>query len=293
MATSAHTSVPGGAKPPFPPFNKDYFASQFIWFAIFFVALYLIIAKLAIPQIGGIMAARSKHVADDLAEANSLKEQSDAALGAYEKALADARGRAQALANETRDKLNAEAEKTRKVLEGNLNTKLAEAEKTIASTKARPWPTSKRHATDTAIAIVERLIGTAPSTPAVAAGGRRSVQALGRARSFFGARNLGRRRLPDFRRRPDLCGRPEDAPGCARQRAASVQAELDEARRLKEEARSCSPNTRRSGVRPMRKRLRSSKARKPRPSASPTSRRSGWKIRRPPHQDGGDQDRPG
>ena len=166
MATSAHTSVPGGAKPPFPPFNKDYFASQFVWFAIFFVALYLIIAKLAIPQIGGIMAARSKHVADDLAEANSLKEQSDAALGAYEKALADARGRAQALANETRDKLNAEAEQTRKVLEGNLNTKLAEAEKTIASTKASAMANIEAAATDTAIAIVERLIGTAPSTQA-------------------------------------------------------------------------------------------------------------------------------
>src|SRR5918993_615572 len=135
MATSAHTTAPGGTKPPFPPFNKEYFASQAFWFAIAFVALYLIIAKLAIPQIGGTMAARNKRVADDIAEANALKEQSDAALAAYEKALADARGRAQALANETRDKLNAEAEKTRKVLEGKLNTKLADVEKTIAATK--------------------------------------------------------------------------------------------------------------------------------------------------------------
>ena len=71
MATSAHTTAPGGAKPPFPPFNKEYFASQAVWFAIAFVALYLIIAKLAIPQIGGIMAARGKCIADDLAEARS------------------------------------------------------------------------------------------------------------------------------------------------------------------------------------------------------------------------------
>jgi F-type H+-transporting ATPase subunit b len=163
MATSAHTTAPGGAKPPFPPFNKEYFASQAFWFAIAFVALYLIIAKLAIPQIGGTMAARGKHIADDIAEANALKEQSDAALAAYEKALADARGRAQALANETRDKLNAEAEQTRKVLEGNLNTKLVEAEKTIAATKKSAMANIEAVATDTAIAIVERLIGTAPS----------------------------------------------------------------------------------------------------------------------------------
>ena len=163
MATSAHTSVPGGAKPPFPPFNKEYFASQVVWFVIFFVALYVIIARLAIPQIGGILAARSKKIADDLGEANRLKAESDTAMASYEKALADARGRAQAMAAEARDKLNAEAEQTRKVLEGNLATKLAEAEKTIAATKAGAMANIEAVATDTASAIVERLIGTAPS----------------------------------------------------------------------------------------------------------------------------------
>ncbi|HYJ44153.1 MAG: F0F1 ATP synthase subunit B' [Xanthobacteraceae bacterium] len=163
MATSAQTTAPGGAKPPFPPFNKEYFASQAFWFVIAFVALYLIIAKLAIPQIGGTIAARGKRVADDIAEANALKGQSDAALATYEKALADARARAQALANETRDKLHAEAEKVRKVLEGNLNIKLADAEKTIAATKTSAMANIGAVAADTAIAIVERLIGTAPS----------------------------------------------------------------------------------------------------------------------------------
>jgi F-type H+-transporting ATPase subunit b len=169
MATSAHTEVPGGAKPPFPPFNKEYFASQLVWFVIFFVALYLIIGRIAIPQIGGIMAARSKRIADDLAEANRLKEQSDAALAAYEKALADARSRAQTMANETRDKLNAEAEQARKALEATLNAKLAEAEKIIAGTKQSAMTNIEAVAADTAIAIVERLIGTAPDAKAAQA----------------------------------------------------------------------------------------------------------------------------
>ena len=166
MATSAHTSVPGGPKAPFPPFNKEYFASQFVWFVIAFVALYLIIAKLAIPQIGGIMAARGQRIADDLVEANKLKEQSDAALAAYEKSLADARARAQALANETRERLNAEAEVRRKALEAQLNVKLAEAEKSIAATKTAAMANVRGIAVDTAIAIVERLIGIAPGTKA-------------------------------------------------------------------------------------------------------------------------------
>jgi len=168
MATEAHTEQPGG-KIPFPPFNKETFASQLIWLAVFFVALYVIIARLAIPRIGGIVQARRDHVEGDIAEANRLKDQSDAALQAYEKSLADAHGRAQQLAGQTRDKLNAEAEEKRKRLEGELNTKLAEAEKTIAATKSTAMANVRGIAVDTASAIVQRLIGAAPTGAAVEA----------------------------------------------------------------------------------------------------------------------------
>jgi F-type H+-transporting ATPase subunit b len=168
MATQAHTEHPGG-KPPFPPFNKETFASQIVWLVIFFVALYVIISKLAIPRLGGIIEARSERIDGDLAEAKKLKDQSDAALAGYEKSLADARGRAQALAAETRDKLNAEADATRKKLETELNARLAKAEATIAATKTSAMSNVQGIAIDTASAIVERLIGTAPAGSAVQA----------------------------------------------------------------------------------------------------------------------------
>jgi F-type H+-transporting ATPase subunit b len=168
MVTGAHTEHPGG-KPPFPPFNKETFVSQLVWLVIFFVALYVIISKLAIPQLGGIIEARSKKIDGDLAEAKRLKDQSDAAIAAYEKSLADARARAQALAGETRDKLAAEAEVTRKKLEAELNARLAKAEQAIAATKTSAMANVQGIATDTAGAIVERLTGTAPSGSAVAA----------------------------------------------------------------------------------------------------------------------------
>jgi F-type H+-transporting ATPase subunit b len=169
MATNAHTEHPGGGKIPFPPFNKETFASQLVWFAIFFIALYLLISRFAIPRLGGIIEARRDRVEGDLAEANKLKGQSDAALASYEKSLADARGRAQALANETREKLNAEADKARHALEAQLNIKLAEAEKTISATKVSAMANVRGIAVDTASAIVHRLIGTAPSGSAVEA----------------------------------------------------------------------------------------------------------------------------
>jgi F-type H+-transporting ATPase subunit b len=168
MATQAHTEHPGG-KPPFPPFNKETFVSQLVWLVVFFVALYVIISKLAIPRLGGIIEARNQHIDDDLAEAKRLKDQSDAALAAYEKSLADARGRAQTLAGETRDKLSAEAEEVRRKLETELNGRLAKAEQTIAATKTAAMANVQGIAVDTASAIVERLIGTAPAGSAVQA----------------------------------------------------------------------------------------------------------------------------
>lgn len=167
--TATHTEAPGGHKPAFPPFQKDTFASQLVWLAIAFVGLYLIISRIAVPRIGGIFEERSKRIEGDLADAQRLKGESEAALAAYEKALADARNKAQAIAGETRDRLNAQAEERRKALEAELNVKLAEAESQIAKTKSDAMANVRGIAVDAASAIVERLIGTAPAAPAVTA----------------------------------------------------------------------------------------------------------------------------
>jgi len=167
MATTAHTEVPGEHKGSFPPFDSHTFASQLVWLAITFVVLYVLMAKVALPRVGGIIAERQKRIADDLAQANSFKTQSDGALAAYEKSLADARNRAQSIANDMRDKQAAEAELTRKKLEDQLQVKLADAERTIAGTKQTAMASVHGIATDAAKAIVERLTGKAPADNAI------------------------------------------------------------------------------------------------------------------------------
>ena len=167
MATKASTEAPGGAKPQFPPFNSETFASQLIWFVIAFVLLYVLMSRIALPRVGSIITARSGQIADDLATAQALKEETDAAIAAYEKTLADARANAQTIAGQTRDKLMAAAEERRKALEAKLNEKLQDAEKTIAQTKTAAMSNVRGIAIDAAAAIVERLIGTAPNDKAV------------------------------------------------------------------------------------------------------------------------------
>ena len=164
MATNtAQTQAHGGAKPAFPPFQKETFASQLIWLAIYFIGLYFLMSRIALPRVGGIIAARSAKIESDLAEANRLKQETEAAIAAYEKTLADARTNAQAIGAKTRDGLMAEAEKRRKLLEEQLNRKLEEAEKTIAATKTAAMSNVRGIAVEAAAAIVERLIGQKPS----------------------------------------------------------------------------------------------------------------------------------
>jgi len=165
--TTAHTEQPAGAAAPFPPFNADTFASQLFWLALCFIFLLVMMWKVALPRVGSIIDNRLGRVAGDLASAAALKAQSDDAIAAYEKALADARASAQAIANATRDKQAAEADLTRKRLEDELNVKLADAEKTIAATKTAAMSNVRGIAADATKAIVERLIGKAPSDGAV------------------------------------------------------------------------------------------------------------------------------
>jgi len=167
-ATNAHTEVPAEGHGQFPPFRRDTIASQLFWFVITFTLLYVMVSKLALPRVGGIIDARRGRIAGDLATANRLKEEADAAITAYEKALGEARTRAQSIANETHERLNVEAEKNRKVLEERLNAKLTEAEKTIAAAKSKAMENVRAIALDAATMIVAQLTGTSPPETAVA-----------------------------------------------------------------------------------------------------------------------------
>jgi len=168
-----HSTATGATPPPehgtFPPFEKDTFASQLLWLAIFFVALYFIAYKLALPRLGSIIADRRKRISDDLAEAARMKDAADAAIATYERELADARARALAIAAETRDKVNAEAEANRKSAEAALQAKVVKAEQTIAATRTAAMANVQGIAQEATIAIVARLTGKAPSTAAAAA----------------------------------------------------------------------------------------------------------------------------
>ena len=164
--TTAHTEADAHERV-FPPFQKDTFASQLVSLLIAFVALYLIVSRIALPRVGSVIDERQNRIEGDLADAQKLKDQSDSALKAYENELAAARSRAQAIGAETREKLNAASEAERKTLEQQLSVKLADAEKTIASTREAAMGNVRGIAADAAAAIVQQLSGVVPDGKSV------------------------------------------------------------------------------------------------------------------------------
>jgi F-type H+-transporting ATPase subunit b len=169
QTTHAATEAHGGAHEDvgFPPFATETFGGQLLWLVITFALLYILLSKLVLPRLTGIIENRRAMIAKDLDDAAAMKTRAEEAGASYEKALAEAKGRAQALAQETRAKLSAESDAKRKALEADLNSRLAESEATIAARKAEAMSHVREIARDTASAIIERLTGRAPAPQSV------------------------------------------------------------------------------------------------------------------------------
>ena len=162
MATPTTSSTAASGSGKFPPFQTQNFPSQLFWLVLTFVLLYALMAKVALPRIGAILAERSKRIGDDIAAADQLKKRSETAHAAYQKALADARTRAQSIAAAESEHQASLAAEHQALLEKELHERLAAAERSIASTRATAMGNVGAIATDAAGAILERLLGKAP-----------------------------------------------------------------------------------------------------------------------------------
>jgi F-type H+-transporting ATPase subunit b len=157
--TGTEVAHGGGHAKIFPPLNTTDFAPQIIWFAITFSALYLLLSRVVLPRIGEVIEERKDRIKRDLDAAERLKDDTDKALQSYEKALADARGNASAIAKETQAKLGAEVDAERQKLDAALNAKLADAERSIGATKSKAMQSVSEIAADTAAALTSALSG--------------------------------------------------------------------------------------------------------------------------------------
>ena len=161
MAQKTGTSVPesGAHAKVFPPLDPGTFAPQLVWLALTFGLLYLLLKRVALPRVGEVIEERADRVKRDLAQAEKLKTETEAALASYEQALGEARTKSNTIAKIMRDRLTAEVDKERAKVEAQILAKLGEAERRIAETKSKALASVGDIASEVAGAIIARLIG--------------------------------------------------------------------------------------------------------------------------------------
>lgn len=157
--THAVTAADGGHSEAFPPFDSSTFGTQIAWLAITFAVLYVVVSRFALPRIGGILEDRQGRIDGDLKAADASRQKTDAAIEAYETALAEARRKSTAIAEETRTGIKADIDARRASVEAELAGKLNDAEGRIRATKGEALGHVQEIAAETVEALVSRLTG--------------------------------------------------------------------------------------------------------------------------------------
>ncbi|MES1199961.1 MAG: ATP F0F1 synthase subunit B [Pseudomonadota bacterium] len=150
----------------FPPFDPSLFASQLIWFALTFIALYIIMSRVALPRVQNVIERREVTVKGDLEAAAINSSGAEAERVSAEEALAKARADARSTVEAMRAKVQAELGADQEKAEAKIAKKIGEAEAKIAATRQEGLTQVEAMASDLAKAIVAKL---APS----ASGGER------------------------------------------------------------------------------------------------------------------------
>ncbi len=152
-----------------PQFDPAVWSPQIVWLAISFIALYLLMSRIALPRISDILEEREHKISDSLRKAEHLKEDAEAAVAEYERTMADARTRAQSTVREIRDMAAAEAAARHGELSGRLHAEVAAAEGRIAAARDAAVAGIRDVAIDVAAVAVERLLAGKADRTAVAA----------------------------------------------------------------------------------------------------------------------------
>ena len=154
-----------------PQLDASTFPTQLLWLFVTFVVLYVVMAWVAMPRIGTVLEDRQRRIDDQLERASQLKADAEAAMTAYESALAKARAEAQEILRAGSGRLIAESERRQHELGERLAAQIKAGDARIAEAMQHALAEARVSAADVASAIVARLVGTTVDTS-------RAVQAV-------------------------------------------------------------------------------------------------------------------
>jgi len=142
-----------------PQFDPTFFAPQLFWLLVTFVVLYFLMSALAMPKIGAVLEERQRKIDDNLDKAAQLKAEADAAIAAYEKALAESRAQAQQILRTSAEALAKQSEAKQKELGDKLAAQIKAGEARITAAKDQALAHVRDVAVDVAKTAAQKLTG--------------------------------------------------------------------------------------------------------------------------------------
>ena len=160
LALSPAAAMAEGTMPQMD-FHNPLTGTQVLWMVVILVALYLLLSRWGLPEMGRVLEHRAHVISRDLAAARAAKTEADAAVTALNRTIAQARSKAQAEVAELVGKAKATAAANAATLAARLDKNLTESEARIATARAAAMAALKPMAEDATSAILLKLTGAA------------------------------------------------------------------------------------------------------------------------------------
>ena len=140
-------------------FSNPLTLAQVIWMAVIMLVLYVLMARWALPQLGGVIENRKRRIDDDLKAATQARTEATRIVAEVEQAIRNAHSEGQAAIATAmagaKDKVRIEEEALKARLDAELNRAKGEIEQTRRAALAVLRPVAE----DVTRALVERLTG--------------------------------------------------------------------------------------------------------------------------------------
>ncbi|MBF0095063.1 MAG: F0F1 ATP synthase subunit B' [Alphaproteobacteria bacterium] len=155
-----------------PQFDPSSFPSQLFWLAVCFAVLYALMSRVALPRIAEVLTERQRRVDNDRDRAAQLRNEAEAAIQAYERALAEARIQAHGIAKSADEDIARLVHTRTKEVAERLAVQVKGGEDRIAAARDAALTQVRDIAADAAQAMVSRLVG-------VSVDGSKALDAVG------------------------------------------------------------------------------------------------------------------
>jgi F-type H+-transporting ATPase subunit b len=149
----------------FPPFDPALFASQLVWFALSFIALYVIMSRFVLPKVGATLAARAGTIEGDLDQAAQKSAQAENARVSMEKEVAKARADARAMVDAARAEVQAKLAAEQEAAEARIGERIRTAEARVDAAKQKALAEVPALADGLARDIAERIAPASTAAP--------------------------------------------------------------------------------------------------------------------------------